>query len=271
MLIFIPGLVVLFRSNRYLFWGVFVVTSLFIYIMASWWCWYYGGSLGMRPMIDMYAILAIPMVFFVTRLRQIGVACLIVFTGCMIYFNLVLNYQMLHAILHFSEMNKERFFQVFLQTDDRFKFVFFTDNPTLDRKQFLVNQSYTVNNGKWCLAKKPTKNAGSLFPSLVVVPDSALASSSIAVDLSYRFRVNMDEAIPKAILFGYTKGIREEVSIHFMGPQVPSLNQYYPIHAPLASMRTYGEFDSLEVVIEHGESVGTAQFVHCEIGHLKRN
>lgn len=271
MLIFIPGLVVLFRSNRYLFWGVFVVTSLFIYIMASWWCWYYGGSLGMRPMIDMYAILAIPMVFFVTRLRQIGVACLIVFTGCMIYFNLVLNYQMLHAILHFSEMNKERFFQVFLQTDDRFKFVFFTDNPTLDRKQFLVNQSYTVNNGKWCLAKKPTKNAGSLFPSLVVVPDSALASSSIAVDLSYRFRVNTDEAIPKAILFGYTKGIREEVSIHFMGPQVPSLNQYYPIHAPLASMRTYGEFDSLEVVIEHGESVGTAQFVHCEIGQLKRN
>ena len=35
-----------------------------MYLIFSWWCWWYGGSFGMRPMIDFYGILAIPMAAF---------------------------------------------------------------------------------------------------------------------------------------------------------------------------------------------------------------
>lgn len=269
MILIIPSFVVLYKSNRYLFWGILLVTTLFIYIMASWWCWYYGGSLGMRPLIDIYAIFAIPLVMMVAKLRKIGTLLILVFTGGMIYFNLTLNYQMLHSILHFSEMNKDRFFQVFLQTDDRFKFVFFTNNPTIDRNQFESKQSYTVQHNTWIKQNKPNQQAGDVFSNLVFIPDSTLASHSLAVDLNYQFRLTNDEAIPKAVLFGYRKGIREEVSIHFMGPQIPKLNHYYPIHAPLTSSKKYQDFDSLEVIIEHGESIGTAQQVFCEFGKTK--
>mgnify|MGYP006281917853 CR=1 FL=1 len=39
-----------------------LVTAM--YLIFSWWCWWYGGSFGMRPMIDYYGMLAIPMASF---------------------------------------------------------------------------------------------------------------------------------------------------------------------------------------------------------------
>lgn len=269
MILLIPSFIVLYKSNRYLFWGILLVTTLFIYIMASWWCWYYGGSLGMRPLIDVYAIFAIPLILFVVQLRKFGTTLLLIFSGIMIYFNLTLNYQMLHSILHFSEMNKERFFQVFLQTDDRFKFIFFTNNPVLERDRFESMKSFTIQNGTWKNQNKPIQNAGNSFPSLIFIPDSTFAGHEIAVDLNYQFRLTNEEAIPKTVLFGYVHGVREEISIHFMGPQIPKLDRFYSIHAPLTSTKKYQGFDSLEVIIEHGATIGIAKQVFCEFGKWK--
>lgn len=39
-------------------WALFVPFLLSVYAMAAWWCWWFGGSLGMRPMIDFYGWLA---------------------------------------------------------------------------------------------------------------------------------------------------------------------------------------------------------------------
>lgn len=34
-----------------------MLTALHIYIIFSWWCWWYGGCYGMRPMIEFYSLL----------------------------------------------------------------------------------------------------------------------------------------------------------------------------------------------------------------------
>jgi hypothetical protein len=39
-------------------------TLPFIYVIFSWWCWWYGGSYGMRSMVDTYALMAISMAAF---------------------------------------------------------------------------------------------------------------------------------------------------------------------------------------------------------------
>ncbi len=46
---------------------VFILTT---YIILSWWTWWYGGSFGMRPYIDYYGLLAIPMAAFLQKMVQ---------------------------------------------------------------------------------------------------------------------------------------------------------------------------------------------------------
>jgi len=38
--------------------------SIAIYTLSSWWCWWYGGSYGMRSMIEYYSILSLPLAAF---------------------------------------------------------------------------------------------------------------------------------------------------------------------------------------------------------------
>lgn len=42
---------------------IFTLTNF--YILFSWWCWWYGGSFGMRALIDSYALMAIPLAAFI--------------------------------------------------------------------------------------------------------------------------------------------------------------------------------------------------------------
>ena len=62
MIFAILGLVFLYKK-QYRKWmlPIFVFTALNIYVVYSWWCWWYGGSFGSRPMVESYALLAIPL------------------------------------------------------------------------------------------------------------------------------------------------------------------------------------------------------------------
>lgn len=48
--------------------SVLLVLSLHVYVVFSWWCWYYGDSLSIRPMIDAYALLACGLAMFLDHL-----------------------------------------------------------------------------------------------------------------------------------------------------------------------------------------------------------
>ncbi len=47
-----------------------VTIILSIYIISSWWCWWYGGGFGMRPMIDFYGMMAVGMAAFITAITK---------------------------------------------------------------------------------------------------------------------------------------------------------------------------------------------------------
>lgn len=64
MALSILGIPFLWRIDRSVMWSVLLLLLLHIYIVFAWWCWYYGSSYGIRPMIDAYAILALPMAAF---------------------------------------------------------------------------------------------------------------------------------------------------------------------------------------------------------------
>lgn len=51
-LLALAGLIVLYRRNRYQFWGALLYMSVNIYVISSWWCWNYGASYGTRAFIE---------------------------------------------------------------------------------------------------------------------------------------------------------------------------------------------------------------------------
>lgn len=59
MILFFIGLPFLYKKQQQLFWVVASFSALFIYICFAWDIWWYGGSLGMRAMIQAYPVLAI--------------------------------------------------------------------------------------------------------------------------------------------------------------------------------------------------------------------
>lgn len=44
-----------------------ILTGIALYLMSSWYCWYYGCSFGLRPMVQYSAVLALPFAVFINK------------------------------------------------------------------------------------------------------------------------------------------------------------------------------------------------------------
>lgn len=95
---------------------VLVFAVINIYVVYSWWCWWYGGCYGSRPMIDMYGIMAIPLAAFLERIwtskKWIKYFAAIVLAG-FIWLNQFQTNQYRTSLLHWDSMTKEAYWGIF--------------------------------------------------------------------------------------------------------------------------------------------------------------
>jgi hypothetical protein len=81
------GLIGMYRENRRMFAWVLAFLVLFIYGSSCWWMWYYASKCGQRIFIDIYAVIAIVLLFLFILVREkpkirIGlISLLILLTG----------------------------------------------------------------------------------------------------------------------------------------------------------------------------------------------
>ena len=89
MLLGIAGMIVRKRANGRLIALVFIMVTM---ICASWKMWYFGCSFGQRSYIEYYAILAVPMGYFITwifNMRRLIASTILLFVVFLfVYFNL---------------------------------------------------------------------------------------------------------------------------------------------------------------------------------------
>lgn len=81
MIFALIGIPFLFKRLKEFSWAIFIFISIATYIIVSWWCWWYGGSFGMRSFIDYYGLLAIPMALLFTELWKMGKQSKIIVLG----------------------------------------------------------------------------------------------------------------------------------------------------------------------------------------------
>jgi hypothetical protein len=272
LLLIFPALWFLYRSNRFALLWFLIFTLIYTYVLASWWCWYYGGSLGMRAMIDIFPVLIIPIVFMIQLLNRFFKLLIVVFTFLMIQYNLILNFQLVRSILHYADMNQARFEQIFLQQGARFEWVFHTKQPNFELKEYKKVASFKFEPTKKVWKPDSKINSAKEFhgtlPSLFITAESKTKDSRIAIQLNYFQQISSEKSIPKALLFGYRNEQREELCVDYIGTRVASLNKFYPIDARLISKFKYSDFDSLEVIVENGG--GFVREPICKIFSFKK-
>lgn len=87
-----------------------------IYVVYSWWCWWYGGSFGSRPMIDMYGVMALPLAAVIDKGwkgKNIVRLVLSALLAGFIWLNLFQMEQYRISLLHWDSMTKEAYWGIF--------------------------------------------------------------------------------------------------------------------------------------------------------------
>ncbi len=86
-----------------------------IYIIFSWWCWWYGGSFSARALVESYVVLSLPLgAFYQVMVRRhivarITTALLLIF---FIWLNLYQSRQYRTSLLHWDSMSKEAYWGI---------------------------------------------------------------------------------------------------------------------------------------------------------------
>ncbi|NCG30828.1 MAG: hypothetical protein GWP27_10215 [Bacteroidetes bacterium] len=115
MALAIVGVPMLRKIDKDLTWSITAIFLIHLYIVFSWWCWYYGDSLSIRPMIEIYPFLSIPLAAFIAwmiRKRTWLISLVLLFLGGCLFYNGVLHIQYLDQKLSGSAMTKTAFHEM---------------------------------------------------------------------------------------------------------------------------------------------------------------
>lgn len=97
--------------------AITVFVPLNIYIIFSWWCWWYGGGFGQRAFIDSYALMAVPAAALLTaamnaRMKLLKTMTVTIFLLLM-SLGIFNNLQYYYGAIHWDSMTREAYLDSF--------------------------------------------------------------------------------------------------------------------------------------------------------------
>ncbi len=112
------GLIPLWKQNRFRAVWMFISIFLIVYFLSCWWMWFYGGSFGMRAMIEYFGLFALVFYFLIDAVKRkpirIGIITLTFLLVALCQFQTL---QFRYEVIHWSDMTKEKYWDAFLNTD----------------------------------------------------------------------------------------------------------------------------------------------------------
>jgi hypothetical protein len=116
MIFSVVGIPFLYKKLKEFSTAITIFFILNVYIIFSWWSWWYGGGFGARPLIESYVFLSIPLAVFLEYLFAKGKAIKIIASILLFLFiilNLFQSLQYRRTIIHWDSMTKESYCAVF--------------------------------------------------------------------------------------------------------------------------------------------------------------
>lgn len=259
LILSVIGMVVLFRRDRRLFWGILLFFAVFTYITSSWWCWWYGGALGMRPFADMMPVFVIPIAFLFryssawARIPWI----LFLITGLRMY--QVFEYQMVHNILHYDDMSWKQFREVFMKTDLRYAWYLHLEYDSFPGKKPIPTGSseFLQESVKKVYGKEVSLSNGNYDDDLNVVFTVAEKDreSYFGALVKGEFRLVTPTTNPCLHTMYFKNGDTIRDDRFFIGPRIPEVNVYHAVSLEIYPRMKGKDFDSIKVELDEGNNL----------------
>ena len=132
----IAGFIFLRKKVPDLFFPVLIYFIINLFVVFSWWCWWYGGSFGARPLIESYVLLSFPLAAFINQIRKKNYFAryfIIFILAGLIYVNLFQMRQYRISMIHWDSMSKELYWKVFLTNKWPDNYDQLLDHPDYDK------------------------------------------------------------------------------------------------------------------------------------------
>jgi hypothetical protein len=119
MLLAIAGFIFIRKKAPESFWGLLIYLLVNVYVVSCWWSWWYGGSFGMRALVESSAVIAPCMAatfaWFARKKWLYSLLGIILLTG--IALNILQTYQYKKFLIDRADMTKTVYWDVFLRTE----------------------------------------------------------------------------------------------------------------------------------------------------------
>ncbi len=130
------GIFMLLKRHREFFVPILTFTIINIYIILSWWCWWYVGY-GNRAFIESYALLSIPLATFLSWVFSKKVLKFIIVPtiAFLVFLNSFMVWQFNNSMGHYDSMTKEAYWKYFLKIDRSGKIWKYIQHPDYSKSK----------------------------------------------------------------------------------------------------------------------------------------
>lgn len=112
------GAIYLWKSHKFLFYSWFAFFIIVTYILSSWWNWYYGGSFSSRVYVEFIPLFMVLLAIALSKTKKKSLKIsLITAIVLLTLICQIQTYQYRYYQIHWSEMTKEKYWDVFLRID----------------------------------------------------------------------------------------------------------------------------------------------------------
>ncbi len=148
MFVSLFGLISLHKKKIKLSVPIIIYVSVMIYVLSSWWSWWYGGAFGQRSMIDFYGLMAIPLAAVIDSVYKkrfynyIFAASLFV----LIAFNQFNIMQYNNMAISYWWMNKEGYWENFMKLHPTCKYWNVVMHPDYEKARLGIYEAVAPYN-----------------------------------------------------------------------------------------------------------------------------
>jgi hypothetical protein len=113
------GIFFMIKRQKHVFLSVLIYICAMIYVLSSWWSWWYGGGFGLRAFVDTYAVMAIPLasLLYASFKKKWLASVSFIIVAVLIWFNTFQIRQYNNMAIHWWWMNKNTYWETFLKLD----------------------------------------------------------------------------------------------------------------------------------------------------------
>jgi hypothetical protein len=135
------------QHQNFWIWSTIGFLAVVIYVLSSWWAWWYGASFGSRPLIDFYVLFALLMAVFFQEIKRVwAMMSTALVMILLLSVNLIQAVQYQTYIIDWAIMDFEKYKTIGLHIDQKYRGIFYRPSNSYAPEQVVFSFDYPIDS-----------------------------------------------------------------------------------------------------------------------------